>query len=132
MVITTEFDNPLEQDIVFEETDETQSFEDILKNSENMLKSFMYLKKLFNGTPLLNKILKLETIEYSEKTLYTIEPTANMVMIKNVDNVNGSMFLNDGELILLPFESFEFPYIQGAQIEVQGKLSIVQSEYNIS
>ncbi len=49
MVVHTEFDNPLEEDVVFEETDETQSFEDILKNSENLMKSFLYMKKMFSA-----------------------------------------------------------------------------------
>ncbi len=49
MLIETDFDSPLENDIVFEETDETQGFEDILKNSENMYKAVLYLRRMFSN-----------------------------------------------------------------------------------
>lgn len=50
MVIKTEFDNPLEEDVVFEETDQTSDVEDILKNSENLMKAFLYMRKMFSSS----------------------------------------------------------------------------------
>ena len=131
MVLETDFDGLLEEDVIFEETAQTMEYADILKNSENMFKSFLYLKKLFNSTPLLTKIIKIETVDYPEETEYSLSPDTNTLMVKNVDNVNGSLFVDGGELILLPFESFEFPLSEGAVVSLLGKLSIVQSRYNV-
>lgn len=131
MVVKTDFDNILEDDVVFEETDETLEYSDILKNSENLMKSFLYMKKMFNSTPLLSEVIHIETVEYSQNTEYTPKANSNMIMIKNVSDVNSSMYLNGGELVLLAFESFEFPLQDGQTIELKGNLSIVETKFTI-
>ena len=132
MIVQTEFDGLLEEDVIFEETDQVLEYQDILKNSENLLKSFLYMKKMFNSTPLLNKLVKVETVEFGVSTEYPVDIDTNTIMVKNVDNINGSIFIDGGELILLPFESFEFPYIENVEIRLIGKISIVQSQYSIT
>ena len=56
---------------------------------------------------------------------------SNMIMVKNVSGTNSSLFINDGELILLPFESFEFPIKATYKIELIGQISIVETKYII-
>jgi len=131
MLIETEFDGLLEEDVIFEETDQSPGFVEIMKNSENLLKSFLYLKKMFNTTPLLNRILKVQTVEETQKSLITQHADTNVMMVKNVSDQNSELFINDGLLVLLPFESFEFPIDGTYKIEVSGKLSIVESQYKI-
>jgi hypothetical protein len=131
MLINTEFDNPLEEDIVFEETDETPSFEDILKNSENLIKSFLYLKKMFSSAPELNTVYSFQTIETIELAEIDIAEDTNVIMVKNVKDSNSSIFLNGGELVLLPFESFEFPIHEDDVLEFIGRISIVQTKMTI-
>ena len=131
MLIKTDFDNPLEEDIVFEETDETPSFEDILKNSENLIKSFLYLKKMFSSAPELNTVYSFQTIETIELAEIDIAEDTNVIMVKNVKDSNSSIFLNGGELVLLPFESFEFPIQEDDVLEFIGRISIVQTKMTI-
>ena len=131
MIIRTEFDNPLEQDIAFEETEAMPSYKDLLKNSENLMKSFLYLKKIFSISPFESSIVKVETVLFSARTQYQIEETVNYIAVKNVKDEKSSIFINDGELVLLPFESFEFPVDSTMIIEFIGNLSIIQSNYTI-
>ncbi len=131
MVISTEFDGLLEEDVTLEETEQTPEYSDILKNSENLMKSFLYMKKMFNSSPLLNEIVKLSTLEVSTKTEYVFNSESNMIMIKNISDTNSSLFVNNGELILLPFESFEFPLKSTYTVEIQGKFSIAETKYTI-
>lgn len=129
MIIATDFDKPLEEDIIFEETDEALTFENILKNSENMMKSVMYLKRLFGASAVLSEIVKLDTLEVSIRTEYIYSETSNMLMVKNISDQNSELYINDGKLILLPFESFEFPIPVSSKIEILGNVSIVETIY---
>lgn len=131
MIVNTEFDGILEEDVIFEETDESPSFKEILKNSENLLKSFLYMKKMFNTSPMLTEIIDVNTIETSVKTEHTIVGGANMVMVKNISSNNLELYINNGLLVLLPFESFELPIKETTTIAVLGNASIVQSKYII-
>ena len=72
MLIKTDFDNPLEEDIAFEDSGNTQSLEEVLKNSENILKSFLYLRRMFADT------IFVDFVEYDKyfeegQTEFTIE-----------------------------------------------------------
>ena len=134
MVITTEFDDILENDIILEETDQVLNYADTLKNSENIIKSFLYLKKITDGVnPSVNAVLKMDTIDASEeKTVYLTNTEAGLILIKNTDALfNGSIFFNGGEFVLFPFESIEFPIVETSVIELFGKFSILESEYKL-
>jgi len=134
MIIETNFDNPLEEDIVFEEVDNQQELEDTLKSSENILKAFLYLKKLMDeSSPFINKIIHVETIDTTqEKSLYIINEDTGKILIKNIDpNSQHSIFINDGEFVLFPYESIEIPADYTTKLETNGLFSIIESEYKL-
>ena len=134
MVIETEFDDILENDIVFEETEQSPDYAQILKNSENILKSFLYLKKITDSSsPFVNAVVKMDTIDTSgEKVLYSQNEETGLILFKNTDALNnGSIFFNGGEFILFPFESIEFPIKTTTTLEINGIFSILESEYKI-
>ncbi len=134
MLIKTNFDNPLEEDIIFEETEEQLSYVETLKNSENILKSFLYLKNITDSSsPYINAIVKMDTVDYSgEKTSYLFSQDTGLILLKNIDSLNnGSIFFNNGEFVLFPYESIEFPLKETSQIELHGKFSILESEYKL-
>lgn len=129
MIINTEFDNPLEEDIVLEETDETLSFKNVLRNSENMLKSVMYLKKLFTMSPTFNRVVKVSTIDATSDTAIVPDPETNVILVKNITDSNFELYLNGGQLILLPFETFDFPIDGIDTISCIGNGSIIETKY---
>jgi hypothetical protein len=134
MLIQTDFDNPLENDIVFEETDETQSYQDILKNSENIIKSFLYLKKIIDSSsPFVNDVINVTTIDtHIEKEQYIFSIESGKILIKNIDSTeNWSIFFNDGEYVLFPFETVELPFKANTKLETMGRFSIIESEYQL-
>lgn len=134
MLIETEFDGLLEEDVIFEETDQAMEYSDILKNSENLLKSFLYLKKLMSGaSPFINRVLRMDTIDTTtgEET-YLLNTLTGKVFIKNISALeNYSIFFNGGEFVLFPYETLEFPIEEGTELKTKGKFSIIESEYSI-
>ncbi len=134
MLIQTEFDNPLEDDIVFEETEQTQDYAEILKNSENMLKAYMYIKRIADSSsPFINKVLKVTTVDTAlGKEEYQMMAETGKILIKNVSTTESySIYFNDGEFILFPYENIELPVEIGTKIETQGRFSIIESEYKL-
>ncbi len=134
MVIETEFDNPLEQDIVFEETEQTTATEELLKNTENIIKAYLYIKKIADASsPFINAIISVNTIDTSlEKTEYIINSETGKILFKNISSSeNYSIFFNDGEFVLFPYESVELPVVSTTKIETYGRFSIIESEYKL-
>jgi len=133
MLVETDFDGLLENDVIFEETDQTLDYKEILKNSENIIKSFLYLKRVTDGTnPYVNSVLKMDTVDFAEKTAYTPHVNTGLILVKNVSAlVNGSIFFNGGEFVLFPFESLEFPILSTSVLELSGNFSILESEYKL-
>ncbi len=129
MVIETEFDGLLEEDVIFEETEQSAFTEDVLKNAENIIKATMYLRKLAGMSPIMNKLVKVSTVEDSELTAFYPDPEANLILVKNLSNLDFTLEINDGELILLPFESFDFPLEGITKIRYAGKASIIETQY---
>jgi hypothetical protein len=132
MIINTDFDNPLEEDIVFEETEQTQEYSELLKNSENILKATLYLKKIAGMSPVMNKLVKVSTIDATEETPIVPDPETNLILFKNVLDLNLTLFINGGELVLLPFESFDFPLEGIDTISFIGKASVVETQYRLA
>ncbi len=127
--IVTDFDNPLEEDIVFEETEELLSLENTLKHSENIMKSFLYLRKMFGSSPIMNKIIKVSTVEATSEQTIVPDAETNVVMIKNLSDQLFSLKLNGGELVLLPYETFDFPLEGITTISFTGHGSIIETKF---
>ncbi len=129
MVIQTEFDGLLEEDIAFEETDQTLSTQDVLKNAENIIKATMYLRKLAGMSPIMNRLVKVSTVETQELTALYPDEDSNLILVKNLSSLNFTLEINDGELILLPFESFDFPLEGITKIRYAGTASIIETQF---
>ncbi len=133
MLVQTEFDGLLVDDILLEESEQTQIYEKTLKNSENIIKSYIYMKKLLTAaSPFVNKITKIETINSPEKLTIDIAEGTGKIHFKSMDpENNSSIFINGGEYILFPTESIEIPIDQSYTVEIQGSFSMIQTEYSL-
>ena len=129
-VIQTEFDGILAEDIILEETDSVEETKDILAHAENIYKANLYLREMFTQAPVFNEVIQFNTIETSDKEIYAVNEESSLIMIKNLKDNESKIFLNDGEFVLLPFESFEFPVATGMKLEIKGRVSIVETKYN--
>jgi hypothetical protein len=128
-VVVTEFDNTLEEDIILEEVDDGMASAKLLKSAENIFKANIYLKKLFSASPTFNEVLKFETIETSGKEAYAYNANTSLIMFKNLRDEETKIYIGQGYLVLLPFESFEFPITEGMIIEIDGRVSVVETKY---
>ncbi len=134
MIIETEFDNPLEQDVIFEETEQTQDYAEMLKNSENMLKAYLYIKKIADASsPFVNSVTKVSTIDTSlEKEEYALDEETGKILIKNISPTEQySIFFNGGEFVMFPYETIELPVTDNTKVETKGRFSIIESEYKL-
>ena len=134
MVIETEFDGILEDDVIFEETDQQQDMAETLKNSENILKAFMYIKKIVDSSsPFVNSVIKVSTIDTTlGKATYSLDLETGKILLKNISTTESySLFFNGGEFVLFPYESVELPVVATTTIETVGRFSIIESEYKL-
>ncbi len=129
-VIETEFDGTIEEDVILEEVDSKKETSDILKHAENIYKANLYLRELFTSAPVFNEVVSFATIETSGKEVYAHNANSNLIMIKNLKDAESKIYLGAGFLVLLAFESFEFPISEGMSIEIDGRVSIVETKYN--
>jgi hypothetical protein len=63
MIIETPFDKPIEEDIAFEDIQNAKDLADVLKESENLYKAYLYMKKLFAGGELAPKEFDFVSVE---------------------------------------------------------------------
>lgn len=134
MIVTTEFDNPLEEDVVLEETEQTMQFSELMKNTENILKAYLYIKKIVDASnPFVNKVIKADTINTTDgKSQYLLNENTGKILIKNISPTDSySIFFNGGEFVLFPFEKVELPVDSETIIETFGMFSIIESEYKL-
>ena len=129
--VVTEFDDILENDVIFEETENSMEMQDVLKNAENIIKSTMYLKKLVGMSPVFNKLVKVSTLETTAETTITPDAETNLILIKNLIDLPLTLKINGGELVLLPFETFDFPVEGITSITMVGKASIIETKYRL-
>jgi len=129
-VVETEFDGILEEDVILEEVENGMAAAEILKNAENIYKANLYLRELFTSAPTFNEVLKFNTVETSGKEAYEYSEDASLIMIKNLKDEESKIYIDDGYLVLLAFESFEFPVVPGMNLEIEGRVSIVETKYN--
>lgn len=128
----TPFDNPLEEDVILEDGPNVQDISNLLKNSENIFKAFLYLKELFSAEPTFNKIVKIDYLDsVTEKTI-DIDPTANFIVFKNNKKDDSYIWYNDNDkLVLYPYEQFEIPLFEGDTIKITGTMNVIQIRYEI-
>lgn len=134
MVIETEFDGLLEDDVIFEETDQQLDLAETLKNSENIMKAFLYIKKIVDSSsPFVNAVIKVSTIDTTlGKEEYVLDINTGKVLLKNISTTDSySLFFNDGEFVLFPYESVELPVTEITKLETVGRFSIIESEYKL-
>jgi len=132
MFIETDFDKPLEEDVVFEETDTANDTKTLLKNSENLLKSFLYLKEMFSSSPTFNKIIKIDYFDGVSDEEINVSPEANLIVFKNGKDDSSNIYYNDNDkLVLHPYEQMDFPYSEGDCFKVGGTLNVIQMKYEI-
>ena len=129
-IIQTEFDDPIAEDVALEEAKEID-YKDIMANAENILKAFLYLKRLFSSAPVFNAIVAIGLYEGDHQQI-TINPEANIVTIKNIDNTQGNVVYNNMDpLILMPYEQIDIPLRRGDTLETSGKFNVIQIKYEV-
>ena len=128
-IIETEFDGILEEDVILEEVDSGMAAAEILKNAENIFKANLYLRELFTSAPTFNEVLKFDTIETSGREAYVYNTDTSLIMFKNLKDEESKIYINGGYLVLLAFESFEFPVVPNMNLEIEGRVSIVETKY---
>ena len=131
MFVETDFDRLLNEDVSLEENDQTAEFANILQNSENILKSFMYIKKMFGMSVTFNKLVKVYSIEDTVLTDVITDAASNYISIKSVADQKVDVFINGGKYILLPFEDLDFPIETGMTIAVSGQVSILETYHSL-
>jgi hypothetical protein len=129
MIVETEFDGTLEEDVILEEVDDVMNAINILKNAENIYKANLYLKEMFTSAPVFNEVLKFDTIETSGRENYQYNENSSLILIKNLRDTELKVYLNGGCLTLLAFESFEFPVVPNMVLDINGRASIVETKY---
>ena len=134
--INTEFDQVLEEDVLLEQIDGKEpAVATTLKNSENIYKSFMYIKKMYSGSLSSAKVLSMGNVDNSEFAEITIPDKAVDMRISNTSASESSVKVNDGEYKLQPGEIIEIPIIHpntsvvpavaGDLVELKGKVSYI-------
>ena len=131
-IIKTKFDGAIEEDVSFENSEEVVDIEETLKNSENILKGFMYLKEMFSSAPTFNKIIKINYIKDGNKEKLTIEKETNLITFKNNKDDTSEVYYNDNDkLLLYPYEQLDIPIFEGDEIKITGTLNVIQMKYEV-
>lgn len=129
-VIQTEYDDPIAEDVTLEETKELD-YKDLLANSENILKAFLYLKRLFSSAPVFNSIIAIQLYE-GDNVSVSLNQEANIATIKNIDDTRGNVVYNGMDpLVLMPYEQIDIPIKTGDTIELTGKFNVIQIRYEV-
>ena len=130
MVVKTNFDNPLEEDVALEQTKNTKTVEETLKDAENIFKGFLYLKDMFSSAPIFNKVIKINYFDGVQNEIVPIEKDTNFIVFKNNKKEETEIYYNSNDkLILYPYEQFDLPIEKGDTIKVTGTLNVIQIKY---
>ena len=129
-VVETEFDGILAEDIILEEVDGDAETKAILAHAENIYKANLYLRELFTQAPVFNEVVSFKTVETSGKQTLSYLAETNLIMFKNLKDSESKVYLGEGYLVLMPFETFEFPISEGMTLAIDGRFSIVETKYN--
>jgi len=130
--IKTRFDNPLEEDVAFEQTKNQQGISDLLKNTENIYKAFLYMKEMFSSAPVFNKIVNITYIDNATDEDISIDEKANLLTFKNNNKDISEIYYNDNDkLVLYAYEQIDIPVFSGDTIKVTGTMNVIQMKYEI-
>ena len=130
MVVKTKFDAPLEEDVILEQTENTQNITDLLKNAENIFKGFLYLKDMYSSAPTFNKIVKIEYLDGVSDKEIELDPDANFIVFKNGKKDDSEIYYNNNDkLVLYPYEQFDLPLFKDDKVKVSGTLNVIQIKY---
>ena len=130
MVVKTKFDAPLEEDVILEQTENTQNITDLLKNAENIFKGFLYLKDMYSSAPTFNKIVKIEYLDGVSNKEIELNPDANFIVFKNGKKDDSEIYYNNNDkLVLYPYEQFDLPLFKDDKVKVSGTLNVIQIKY---
>ena len=132
-VVKTPFDDPIEDDVSLEQTDnETMPYGDLLANAENIFKAFLYLKEMFSSAPIFNKIVKIDKIEGGDDYQVIVNSDANLLTFKNFgDNKGEIVYNNNDPIVLFPYEQIDIPYNDGDVFKVTGDINVIQIQYEL-
>jgi len=130
--IKTRFDSPLEEDVTFEQTENQQEISDLLKNTENIYKAFLYMKEMFSSAPVFNKIVNITYVDDVTDEDISINEEANLLTFKNNNKDTSEIYYNDNDkLVLYAYEQIDIPVFSGDTIKITGTMNIIQMKYEI-
>jgi len=131
-VITTPFDDTIEEDVQLEQIDgKPPAVETTLANAENVYKAFLYLRKMYSMFPQKETIAQANTVAYTDYNTVNKPMYANRLLVNNIDSDNVYVKINGGEFTVLPGQTFELPIVpkddenSGDSIEMKGKISYI-------
>jgi len=130
--IKTRFDSPLEEDVTFEQTENQQEISDLLKNTENIYKAFLYMKEMFSSAPVFNKIVNITYVDDVTDEDISINEEANLLTFKNNNKDTSEIYYNNNDkLVLYAYEQIDIPVFSGDTIKITGTMNIIQMKYEI-
>jgi len=134
--INTNFDQAMEEDVLLEPIDGKEpAVATTLKNSENIFKSFMYIKKMYSGGLSSARVLSMGSVDNTEFETIAIPDKAVDMRVSNISSSEASIKINGGEYKLQAGEIIEIPVIHpnssvvpavsGDLVELKGKISYI-------
>jgi hypothetical protein len=134
--INTNFDKPLEEDVILEQIDGKEpAVATTLKNSENIYKSFLYIKKMYTGSLSSAKILGMGNVDNVDFETITVPLETLDALVSNTSAGESSIRINNGEYKMSPKEILEIPIvppnpsatppIAGDLFELKGQVSYI-------
>ena len=111
--INTGFDKVVEEDVLLEQIDGKEpAVATTLKNSENIFKSYLYLKKMYSGSYSSSKVLVMNSISSSEYESVTIPDGATSLRVSNTSTtLDSEIEMNGGKFILTPGKDIVLPVV---------------------
>jgi len=134
--INTRFDKELGEDVILEQVDGKEpAVATTLKNAENILKSFLYIKKMYTGNLSSAKVLGVGNVSVADYEALTIPEETQDIRISNTSSSTSSFKINGGVYIMQPGEIVELPIaapvanavpaIAGDIVELKGDISYI-------
>ena len=135
-VIKTGFDNPVGEDVALELIDGKEpAVSTTLKNSENIYKSYLYMKKLYTGRLSSGKIFSIGSVANAEYEVVTLQADASEMRISNTASSNSFVKINGGEYKMQPGEIMTIPIVcplpsatppvAGDNLQLKGEVSYI-------
>lgn len=134
--INTEFDNTVEEDVILELIEGKEpAVATTLKNSENIYKSFLYIKKMYAGSLSSAKVLSVGNVDVSEFETIVVPNGTQDVRLSNTSTAMSQIKINGGMYVMQPGEVLELPIVHpntnttpvvaGDLLQLNGKISYI-------